>query len=90
MVSSSESQARLPVSRYSATNPFWYWNALIAAASSMSASCWVTASRATLEVCSSEDSPTAHTTPIAVAVPSDAAARRPESPEDRYLLTRLL
>ena len=42
----------------------------------MSASCWVTATRATAAVFSSDDRPTAQTTPIAIAVPSDASASR--------------
>ena len=49
----------------------------------MSASCWVTATRVTAAVFSSDDSPTAQTTPIAMAVPSEASASRADSPMAR-------
>ena len=54
----------------------------------MSASCWLTATRATAEAFSSENRPTAQTTPTAIAVPSEASASRADSVADRDLRIR--
>src|SRR5579871_6522131 len=54
----------------------------------MSASCRLTAMRATVEEFPSENRPTAQTTPTATAVPSEASASRADSVAERDLRIR--
>ena len=60
----------------------------MAEASSMSASCRLTATRATADAFPSEKRPTAQTMPTASAVPSEASASRADSAADRDLRMR--